>query len=68
MLKKPENSAHQLPKVILFSFVVINLIVAAFIAPDFGVSIGIMDNTEDGETMYVINDLLSIITRHLSTD
>ena len=32
---------------------------------DYGVCIGIMDNTEEGETMPVINDILSVITNHL---
>jgi D-alanyl-D-alanine carboxypeptidase len=33
--------------------------------PAYGVSIGIMDNTEEGEAMWTINDLISIITEHL---
>jgi len=32
---------------------------------DYNVCIGIADNTEEGDTMWVINDLLSIITAHL---
>ena len=52
MLKKPENSAHQLPKIILFSFVVINLIVAAFIAPDFGVSMD--DDIESARSEFAL--------------
>jgi D-alanyl-D-alanine carboxypeptidase len=37
-----------------------------FFLPDFGVCIAILDNTEEGETMPVINDVLSIVTRHLA--
>lgn len=33
--------------------------------PDYGVCIGIADNTEEGETMPVINDILRVITNHL---
>ena len=33
--------------------------------PDYGVCIGILDNTEEGETMPVLNDILEIITRHV---
>ncbi len=33
---------------------------------DYGVSLAILDNTEEGETMPVINEILSIITRHVS--
>jgi len=33
--------------------------------PDYGVSIGIMVNTHAGETMFVINELLNIITTQL---
>lgn len=32
---------------------------------DYGVSLAILDNTEEGETMPVINQILSIITRHV---
>lgn len=31
----------------------------------YGICIGIMDNTEEGESMWTINDLLSVITEHL---
>jgi len=33
---------------------------------DYGVCLAIFDNTEEGETMPVINEILSIITRHVS--
>jgi CubicO group peptidase (beta-lactamase class C family) len=33
--------------------------------PNYGVSIGITDNTEEGDAMGTLNDLLSIITSHL---
>ena len=33
--------------------------------PDYGVSIGIATNTDGGEAMGIINDLLSIITSHI---
>jgi D-alanyl-D-alanine carboxypeptidase len=33
---------------------------------DYGVCLAILDNTEEGETMPVINEILSIITRHVS--
>ncbi len=33
--------------------------------PDYGVCLAILDNTEEGETMPVINDILRIITDHL---
>jgi len=33
---------------------------------DYGVSLAILDNTEEGETMPVINEILSIITRYVS--
>jgi D-alanyl-D-alanine carboxypeptidase len=36
-----------------------------FYLPDYDVSIAIMDNTEEGESMWVINDLLNIVTSHL---
>ncbi len=36
-----------------------------FYLPDYGVCIGIMDNTEEGEAMWTINDLLTVITEHL---
>jgi len=36
-----------------------------FYLPDYDVSLAIMDNTEEGETMWVINDLLDIVTTHL---
>lgn len=38
---------------------------ACLYLPDYDVSIAVMDNTEEGETMWVINDLLEIITNHL---
>ncbi len=37
-----------------------------FYLPDYGVSIGIMDNTEEGDAMYIINNILSIVTDHLN--
>lgn len=33
--------------------------------PEYDVCLAVMDNTEEGESMWVINDLLEIITRHL---
>jgi len=36
-----------------------------FYLPDYDVSLAITDNTEEGETMWVINDLLDIVTTHL---
>jgi D-alanyl-D-alanine carboxypeptidase len=33
---------------------------------DYGVSLALLDNTEEGDTMPVINEILSIITRHVS--
>jgi D-alanyl-D-alanine carboxypeptidase len=36
-----------------------------FYLPDYDVSLAIMDNTEDGESMRVINDLLDIVITHL---
>jgi CubicO group peptidase (beta-lactamase class C family) len=36
-----------------------------FYLPDYDVCIGILDNTEEGETMPVINDILEIVTRHV---
>jgi D-alanyl-D-alanine carboxypeptidase len=33
---------------------------------DYGVSLAVLDNTEEGDTMPVINEILSIITRHVS--
>ena len=36
-----------------------------FYLTDYEVSIAIMDNTEEGEAMWVINDLLDIVTSHL---
>jgi D-alanyl-D-alanine carboxypeptidase len=36
-----------------------------FYLPDYDVSLAIMDNTEEGETMWIINDLLDIVTTHL---
>jgi hypothetical protein len=33
---------------------------------DYGISLAILDNTEEGETMPVINEILRIITRHVS--
>ncbi len=33
--------------------------------PDYRVSIGIATNTEEGEAMHTINDLLRVITSHL---
>lgn len=35
-----------------------------FYLPDYDVCIGILDNTEEGETMWVINDILEIVTRY----
>jgi len=37
-----------------------------FYIPQYGVSIGIMDNTGGGETMEVIFDIVDIITNHLT--
>ena len=37
-----------------------------FYIPQYGVSIGIMDNTAGGETMDVIFDIVDIITNHLT--
>ena len=37
-----------------------------FYLADYGVSIAILDNTEEGETMPVINEILRIITKHVS--
>ena len=37
-----------------------------FYLPDYDVCVAILDNTEEGETMPVINDILTIITRHVS--
>jgi D-alanyl-D-alanine carboxypeptidase len=37
----------------------------SFYLPDYGVSIGIATNTEEGEAMHTINDLLSIITSNV---
>jgi D-alanyl-D-alanine carboxypeptidase len=37
-----------------------------FYLPAYGVCIGIMDNTEEGEAMYTINDLLSVIVNHVN--
>ena len=34
--------------------------------PDYEVCIGIMDNTEDGNTMPVINDIIGVIQNHLN--
>jgi D-alanyl-D-alanine carboxypeptidase len=39
-----------------------------FYLPDYDVCIGILDNTEEGETMPVINDILEIATRHLGAE
>jgi len=39
-----------------------------FYIPQYGVSIGIMDNTAGGETMDVIFDIVDIITNHLNKD
>jgi D-alanyl-D-alanine carboxypeptidase len=36
-----------------------------FYLPDYDVCIGILDNTEEGETMPVINDILEIVTRYV---
>ena len=38
---------------------------ACFYLPAYGVSIGIMDNTENGDGMSMINDFLTVITDHL---
>ena len=38
---------------------------ACLYLPDYGVCLAFMDNTEEGETMWVINDLLDIIIQHL---
>lgn len=35
-----------------------------FYLQDYDICIGILDNTEEGETMPVINDILEIVTRH----
>jgi len=34
--------------------------------PDYDVCIGIMDNTQDGNTMPVINDIITVIQNHLN--
>jgi D-alanyl-D-alanine carboxypeptidase len=39
---------------------------ACLYLPDYSVCIGILDNTEEGETMPIINDILEIVTRHVS--
>ena len=39
---------------------------ACIYLPDYNVCISIMDNTEEGESMYVINDLLSIVTANIN--
>jgi D-alanyl-D-alanine carboxypeptidase len=39
---------------------------ACFYLPDHGVAMGVMDNTEDGDAMGIINDLLTIIINHLN--
>jgi D-alanyl-D-alanine carboxypeptidase len=36
-----------------------------FYLPDYGVSLAVMDNTEHGECMWVITDLLDVLTTHL---
>lgn len=33
---------------------------------DYGVSVGVMDNTKDGDSMTIINDLLTIVVDHLN--
>lgn len=38
---------------------------ASFYLPDYDVCMGFMDNTEEGDAMYTINDLLSIVISHL---
>ena len=38
---------------------------ASLFLADYNVCLGIADNTEDGDTMWVITDLLTIITDHL---
>lgn len=38
---------------------------ASLYLPDYGVSIGLATNTEGGEAMRTLNDLLSILTSHL---
>jgi len=38
---------------------------ASIYLPDYQVCIGIVDNTEEGNAMYCINDLLSVITDYL---
>jgi CubicO group peptidase (beta-lactamase class C family) len=39
---------------------------ASLYFPNIGVCIGIMDNTEEGDAMYIINDLLNIIGNNLN--
>ena len=39
-----------------------------FYLPDYDVCIGILDNTDQGETMPVINDILRIIITHVETN
>jgi len=38
---------------------------ASFYLVDYNVCVGIADNTENGDTMWVINDLLTLVTAHL---
>lgn len=38
---------------------------ACLYLPDYNVCIGFVDNTHEGDAMYIINDLMSIITNHL---
>jgi hypothetical protein len=33
----------------------------SFYLPDYGICIGIMDNTDGGDVMYIINDLIDVI-------
>jgi CubicO group peptidase (beta-lactamase class C family) len=38
----------------------------SFYLPDYGVCIGIMDNTEEGDAMYIINDLIDIAINNIN--
>jgi len=41
---------------------------ACFYLPDYEVCISFMDNTEEGEAMFIINDLLTIVTEYLKNN
>ena len=38
---------------------------ACMYLPDYGVCLAVMDNTQEGESMWVINDLIRVIVDHL---